>query len=128
MEKNNKEVILEWIEKKFQNPQDYLDADVVLVIPGPSNDRIFGQHIGIKAFPEVLKAIGEKVNQRFEVRSCIAEGNEVVVILEETLTPKAQGSKEYLNHSAWLFRLNNLQKITYLYTYDDTLVTSEALA
>lgn len=125
MEKSNKEFILEWIHNGF--PMDDLDADIVLVLPGPSNSPIFGRHVGIEAFRQFINALVEKVDQTFEVRDCIAEGNKVVVILDEILIPKADTSKKYSNQSAWLFRLNNLQKITYLYTYDNTLVTTEAL-
>jgi ketosteroid isomerase-like protein len=124
VEKSNKEFILEWIDKGF--PVESLDAEVLIILPGSSND-IFGQHVGIEAFRQLINALVEKVDQKFEVRDCIAEGDKVVVILDETLIPKVDNVKQYFNQSAWLFKLNNLQKITYLYTYDNTLITAEAL-
>lgn len=124
MQKSNKEFILEWIDKGF--PVESLDAEAVIILPG-SSSPIFGQHVGIEAFRQLINALVEKVDQKFEVRDCIAEGDKVVVILDETLIPKADSAKQYFNQSAWLFKLNDLQKITYLYTYDNTLITAEAL-
>jgi ketosteroid isomerase-like protein len=124
MAQTNPEIILEWLKNGL--PPDTLAEDIILMIPGEC-EGISGQHQGITAFQKVLGALAEKVDQKFTITDCIAEGNAVVVILEETMTPKADPSKQYLNQSAWFFRLNERQKITYLYTYDDTLVTRKAL-
>jgi ketosteroid isomerase-like protein len=124
MAKSNQEIILEWLKNGL--PSETLAEDIILIIPG-TFQGISGRHEGIPAFQKVLGALAEKVEQKFEITTSIATGNEVVVILEETMTPKVAPSESYLNQSAWFFRLNDWQKITYLYTYDDTLITGKAL-
>lgn len=131
---DNKQFIKDWIEKKLQgqgDPLEDLAVDVTFVIPGSEDNPIFGTFSGIEEVKKFLGLLQEKVSQTFNVTDCIAEDNQVIALIEETLTRKDEPSKHYLNRTAWLFRLRhdrNTVKIVYLYTYDDTLVTSEALA
>jgi ketosteroid isomerase-like protein len=131
---DKKQFIKNWIEKKLQgqgNPLEDLDSDVKFVIPGSEDNPIFGTFSGIEEVQKFFGLLQEKVTQTFKVIDCIAEDNQVMVLIEETLTRKDEPSKHYLNHTAWLFRLKHDRttiKIVYVYTYDDTLVTAEALA
>lgn len=136
MSANNKQLIENWIEKKLQgqgNPLEDLVQGVVFFIPGSSNNPIFGQFVGIekvRRFFQLLreKLLQERVSQTLLVTDCIAEGNQVVVLLKETFTSENKLFNPHLNHAAWFFKLNDEQKIVYLYCYDNTLVTSEVLA
>jgi hypothetical protein len=133
---NNKQLIENWIEKKLQGQGDFLedlDQAVVFFIPGSSSNPIFDQFVGIeevKRFFQLLqeKLLEKKLRQTFLVKDCIAEGNQVVALIEETFTSENDPSKSDLNHTSWFFKLSDEQKIVYLYCYDNTLVTSEVLA
>ncbi len=129
--RNNKEFIKDWVEKKLQsqgNPLADLERDVTIVIPGVANNPFFGTFVGIEKVKEILSLLSNKVSQQFQVVDCIAEDNQVIALIEENLIRHDDPSKHYLNYTAWLFKLNDDQKIVYLYTYDNTLVTAEALA
>jgi hypothetical protein len=169
---DNKQFIKDWIEKKLQgqgNPLDDLDPKVTFVIPGSKTNPIFGTFAGIaevENFFSLLQAklLEKGMKQTFKVTDCIAEGDRVLALIEESFTqerpnsangfpsnwleldlqaclnsvlanlgfPPAPQPKEpsgiCVNQTAWFFRLTENQKIIYLYTYDDTLVTSEALS
>ncbi|AUB44063.1 NTF2-like domain (plasmid) [Nostoc flagelliforme CCNUN1] len=135
MSANNKQLIKNWIEKKLQgqgNPLEDLDQQVVFFIPGASTNPIFGKFVGIeevKRFLQLLQAklLQEKVTQSFLIKDYIAEEKQVVVLLEETFIPEKEPSNVSFNHTAWVFKLNDEQKIVYLYCYDNTLVTSKVL-
>lgn len=133
MSANNKQFIKNWIEKKLQgqgNPLEDLDQQVIFFIPGSSANPIFGKFVGIeevKRFFQLLQAklLQKKVTQSFLIKDYIAEEKQVVVLLEETFTPEKEPSNVSFNHAAWVFQLNDEQKIVYLYCYDNTLVTSK---
>jgi ketosteroid isomerase-like protein len=127
----NCKFIKDWIENNL--PLEDLDREVTFVIPGSESNPIFGTFKGIEEVINFFRLLQEKLTEKemeqtFEVTNCIAEGNQVVALVKETFTSKNSSSEHYLNHSAWYFRLNDKQKIVYLYTYDDTLATSKALA
>ncbi|MEH2004539.1 nuclear transport factor 2 family protein [Nostoc sp.] len=132
---NNKQFIKNWIENTLQgqgNPLDDLDQQVVFFIPGARDNPIFGKFVGIeevKRFFQLLEAklLQKKVTQRFLIKDCIAEEKQVVVLLEETFIPEKDPSNVSFNHTTWVFKLNDEQKIVNLYCYDDTLVTSKLL-
>ncbi len=135
MPTNNKQFIENWIEKKLQgqgNPLEDLEEGVVFFIPGSITNPIFGQFVGIEKVKLFFQLLQEKLLQKQAIQTlvvtdCISEGNQVVVLLEETFTPENDLSKPCLNHAAWFFKLSDEQKIIYLYCYDNTLVTSEVL-
>jgi ketosteroid isomerase-like protein len=130
MKEQNKQFIKDWIEKKLQgqgDPLEDIEEDITMIIPGSGTNPIFGKHVGMEEFKKILGLLQNKVSQTFKVTDCIAEGNQVVALIEETLTRKDDPSKHYLNHTAWLFKLKDSQKIGYIYTYDNTVVSSKAL-
>ena len=127
----NCKFIQDWIENKL--PLEDLDREVTFVIPGSESNPIFGTFRGIEEVKKFFRLLQEKLEEKemeqtFEVTNCIAEGNQVISLVKETFISKNSPSEHYMNHSAWYFRLNDKQKIVYLYTYDDTLATFKALA
>lgn len=132
---NNKKLVKNWINYKLQgqgNPFKDLASEVVFYIPGANNNPLFVEFIGIKEvkrFFQLLqeKLLQKKLKQTFEVTECIAEGNRVVVLLEEIFTVDHSPSESNRNIAAWIFEINNQQKIISLRCYDDTLMSSAIL-
>lgn len=127
----NCQLISRWLSSGF--PEEDLDPNVVFVIPGSANNPIFGKFSGleeVKKFLQLLqeKLAGKKISQTIKITDCLAQGNRVIVLLQETFTLENELSQSYLNSAAWLFELNDEQKIVYLYCYDNTLITSKVLA
>lgn len=136
MSEQNKQLVKDWIEKKLQgegNPLDDLDRGVVFFIPGAKDNPIFGKFEGIEEaqrFFSLLQAktLEKNLRQTFEVTDCLAEGNRVIVLLEEGFISKNEPTQSCQSQGAWLFELNEERKIVQLYCYENTLVTSEIFA
>lgn len=136
MIEKNKQIAIDWIEKKLQgqgDPLEDLDKEVVFIIPGTDTNPIFGKFVGIEEVKTFFKLLQEKLLQKkishtFKVTDCIAEGNRAVVLLEEIFTLENKPFEPSRNRVAWIFELNSEQKIVYLDCYDNTLVNSEILA
>ena len=126
----NCQLINRWLETGF--PLEDLAEDVVFVIPGSLDNPIFGKFSGleeVKRFFELLigKLVDKNITQTIKVTDCLAQANRVIVLLEETFILENDLSQSYVNSAAWLFELNDQQKITYLYCYDNTLISSKVL-
>lgn len=137
MTEKNKQVVTDWIEKKLHgqgNPMDDLARDVVFCIPGPTTNPIFGKFTGIEEVERFFglligKLSQKKLTQTIKVVNCLAEGKQVVALVEEVFSSENPNlSQSDISHGAWLFELNDDSKITYLYCYDNTEITSKALA
>ncbi len=130
VENQNQQVVVDWIKTLDLgngDPFAVLAEDVTFVIPGPKSNPIFGTFKGKEEVGKFFTESGNKVErQNLKVKSCLAEGNKIVVFLDEEIVPKKEPKKTHTNHTAWSFTLNNDKKIVYLYCYDDTAVTSEA--
>jgi hypothetical protein len=132
----NKQLVKSWINQKLQgngNPLEDLASNISFFVPGASNNPIFGHFNGIDEVTHFFKLLQKKlakkrVQQTFEFINCIAEDNQVVVFLEEIFTFEDSPEQPYRNQSAWLFKLNDQMKITYICCYDNTLVNSQILA
>ena len=129
----NQQFVLNWLEtlESGGDPFAALADDVTFIIPGPVSNPIFGTFKGKEKISQFFTELGKKVEQqKFTVTSCLTEGNTVVVFLDEQIFPKKNPHQKYLNRTAWLFKLNDHprdKKILYLYCYDDTAITAEAL-
>ena len=151
------ETVEKWIKTLNDNPLDNyilntLADNVTFEIPGPTSNKIFGTFKGKrdetdktdkttdqrdeKTVNDFFEALAKKVKkQNFEIKKneqseetlTMVKGNMVLVFLDETIFPRKYPKKTYLNSTAWLFTLNEKQKIVKLYCYDDTAITSEAL-
>ncbi len=136
MSQQNKQLVKDWIEKKLQgqgNPFDDLDSGVVFVIPGAKDNPLFGKFEGVEEvqrFFSLLQAklLEKNLSQTLEVTNFVAEGNRVIVLLEEVFISKNESTESCRNSAAWLFELNDDQKIFQFYCYDNTLVTSGLFA
>lgn len=130
---NNRQFVLSWIKclESGGDPFADLAEDVIFIIPGPASNPIFGTFRGQEEVAKFFQSLQAKVaQQKFKVTNCLAEENVVVVFLNEEIFSKQDPNKKYLNRTAWLFKLNDEptnKKIVYLYCYDDTAITSEAL-
>lgn len=111
------------------DPFEDLAEEFTLFVPGPASSPIFGTHQGVEEFKKLHELLSEKVGMTFKLTDCISEGNKVVACVDEIFTLNNDDpSKHYVNRCAWLFTLNDDQKIIHFYAYDDTLLTSELLA
>lgn len=137
MTEKNKQIVTDWIEKKLQgqgNPMDDLDPSVVFCIPGSNTNPIFGEFRGIEGVERFFGLLMGKLSQKnltqtIKVVNCLAEGKQVVAFVEEVFSSKEPNLFEpHISQGAWLFELNDESKITSLYCYDNTEVTSKALA
>ncbi|MGL5195648.1 MAG: hypothetical protein ACRC8Y_18860 [Chroococcales cyanobacterium] len=137
MTEKNKQIVTDWIEKKLHgqgNPMEDLDPSVVFCIPGPNTNPIFGEFTGLegveKFFGLLLGKLSQKnLSQTIKVVNCLAEEKQVVAFVEEVFSSKEPNQSEYhVSQGAWLFELNDESKITSLYCYDNTEITSKALA
>lgn len=131
MAKTNKEVISDWIEKKLSgqgDPFEDLAQEFTLVVPGQAKSPIFGTHKGVEEFKTLLELLSKKASTTFELTDCIGEGNKVVACVDEIFTLHNNPSPPHVNRCAWLFTLNDDQKIIHFYAYDDTKMTCELLA
>ncbi|MCT7964399.1 hypothetical protein NG791_27350 [Laspinema sp. D1] len=136
MTEKNKQIVTDWIEKKLHgqgNPMDDLDPSVVFCIPGSNTNPIFGKFTGIEEVERFFGLLIGKLSQKnltqtIKVVNCLAEGQQVVAIVEEVFSSaKSNLAEPHISHGAWLFELNDESKITSLYCYDNTEVTSKAL-
>lgn len=125
---NNCQFIKQWIKAGF--PLEDLAEEVVFVIPGSSKNHVFGKFCGLEEVKEFFKLLQKKLieknlSQQIKITDCLAQANRVIVLLEESFI--RENEIAYLSSGAWLFELNDQAKIVYLYCYDNTLITSEAL-
>ena len=129
----NQQFVLDWLKtlESGGDPVPALADNATFIIPGSVSNPIFGTFEGKEKISQFFIELGKKTEQcQFTVTSCLTEGNRVVVFLDEAIFPQKNPHQKYLNRTAWLFKLNDHprdKKILYLYCYDNTAITAEAL-